>query len=102
MKIPPESDFGSIPFVYTDALGTVRTINIQVAAEQAATAQITVHGLNGWSVATEAVIIAAVSAYFQSVAIWESDQCSLGISSRYVDWDTVLRNIFSQISTDQY
>lgn len=70
LKIPPGTPtYGSTPYNYVDALGTSRTINIQVAAEQAATAQITVHGLNGWSVATETVIIAAINTYFQSVPI---------------------------------
>jgi hypothetical protein len=70
LKIPPATPtFGSTPFTYTDALGTVRTINIQIATEATATANITVHGLSGWSTATEVVILAAVSAYFQSVPI---------------------------------
>jgi uncharacterized phage protein gp47/JayE len=56
----------------TDASGTTRVINSGVPTESLVTAQLNIHPLTGWNVATEAIIRAAVSAYFTSLPIGQT------------------------------
>lgn len=53
----------------TDAFGTSRVVNYMTPTESQIGVALTVHGLVGWSVSTEAIIIAAVNAYLTSLPI---------------------------------
>lgn len=56
-------------YTVTDAAGYIKVINIGRPTESTFVAAVSVHTLNGWGSATEALIMAAASAYFQSVPI---------------------------------
>jgi len=69
-KMPPGiATYGNVTTIITDTAGTTRTINYQTQTVATITASITVHALNGWASSTAAIITAAVSAYFSSIAI---------------------------------
>lgn len=60
---------GSQSVAVTDAAGYTKTINFMVATEARIDVNLTIHGLVGWSTATEAVIAAAIVAYIQQLPI---------------------------------
>lgn len=70
LKLPPGGKtYGNVSTTVTSAAGAVRVINQQSTTSATFTAVVNVHTLNGWASSTASLIVAAVSAYFSSVAI---------------------------------